>query len=150
MFFVADEKLFIVADKYALSFILTNETNLHSYLWDYSYVFSLREAIAWYFSAKDLEQFAFIRQQYAKQWNELDIMKHIQECCDIHKAFKNGHFAGKIDNGKPVFLEVSGHTSDKDPQKISKDLWAWASVRSKYDGNGSISGLEIWKTFKTE
>lgn len=148
MFFVSDEKLFIVADKYALIFTLTNEVNLHEYLGEYNYIFSLREAIAGYFSAKDLEQFAFIRQQYAKQWNELDIMKHIQECCDIHQAFKNGHFAGKIDNGKPVFLEVLGHTTDKDPQKISKDLWAWASVRSKYDWNGSIAGLEIGKTFK--
>lgn len=147
MFFVSDEELFIISDRYWLNFILTNECNLHKYLSEYSFIFNLRSSIESYFSETELEEFNSIREKYGKKWSDLDIMKSIEECCDIDKAFRDWKYSGKIKNGKPATLEVSAHTTDRDINKWQEKLWKYKKIESNED-NDSIISLKVTKKFK--
>lgn len=147
IFFVSNEELFIISDRYWLNFILTNEHNLHKYLNEYNYVFNLRGSLESYFSEMELNNFSDIREKYWKKWSDLDIMKSIQECCDIDKAFSNWKFSGKIKNGKPATLEVSAHTIDRDINKWQEKLWKYKKIESNEDDDSIIS-LKVTKKFK--
>lgn len=144
----------LIVDKFTLDQIIANnnswtiiqcslpQSTFTNFLDDQQWFRALKEEI--------LQEYSKLTDGDHSPQKQLDIIKKIQECCSLHPAFQNGNFAGKIHDGKPIFIEVSWHTADKDPQQLAKILWSWGTVRTKLDGNGSIAWMEIGKTFKQE